>query len=104
MLSIANAYVCYRYVVFRSHGERAGARCPRFSSVYLVALAANLIVLPLALRTLPFNAYVVQALFTMARGRRSATSATGTSASAAGRGTGSGGETSTPDDRDPGGA
>lgn len=63
-LSIANAYICYRYVVFRSHGA-VWRELPRFSGVYLVALAANLIVLPLALRTLPLNAYAIQAVFTV---------------------------------------
>jgi len=65
VISIANAYVCYRYIVFRSRGSVL-RELPRFTSVYLVALAANLVVLPLALRTLPFNAYVIQALFTVA--------------------------------------
>lgn len=64
-ISIANAYVCYRYVVFRSRGSVL-REMPRFTSVYLVALAANLIVLPLALRWLPVSAYAVQAVFTAA--------------------------------------
>ncbi len=64
-LSIANAYVCYRYIVFRSRGSVL-REIPRFTSVYLIALAANLVILPLALRWLPFSAYVVQALFTVA--------------------------------------
>lgn len=64
-LSIANAYVCYRYIVFRSRG-RVLREMPRFTSVYLVALAANLVVLPIALRWLPLSAYAVQALFTIA--------------------------------------
>jgi putative flippase GtrA len=64
-LSVANAYVCYRYIVFRSRGV-VWKELPRFSGVYLIALAANLVVLPLALRTLPLSAYVVQALFTVA--------------------------------------
>ena len=63
--SITNAYVCYRYIVFRSRGSVL-REMPRFTSVYLVALAANLVILPLALRWLPFSAYVVQALFTIA--------------------------------------
>ena len=63
-ISIANAYICYRYIVFRSRGS-VMREMPRFTSVYLVALAANLVILPLALRWLPFSAYVVQALFTM---------------------------------------
>jgi|SRR5664280_414432 len=64
-LSIANAYVCYRYIVFRSRGSVL-REMPRFASVYLVALAVNLVVLPLALRRLPLSAYSVQALFTLA--------------------------------------
>ena len=64
-ISIANAYVCYRYIVFRSHG-RVWREVPRFSTVYLLTMAANLVVLPFLLRILPFNVYVVQALFTMA--------------------------------------
>jgi len=62
-ISIANAYVGYRYVVFRSTGSMK-RELPRFMSVYGVTLLANLIVLPLALRVLPWNAYVVQGLFT----------------------------------------
>lgn len=65
VFAIANAYVCYRYIVFRSRGSVV-REIPRFSSVYLVALAANLVVLPMALRWLPLSAYVVQALFTIA--------------------------------------
>jgi len=64
-ISIAHANVCYRYVVFRSRGSVL-REMPRFTSVYLVALAANLVILPLALRWLPLSAYVVQALFTVA--------------------------------------
>jgi len=62
-LSIANAYIGYRYVVFRSTGSMA-RELPRFITVYAVTLAANLVVLPLALRALPWSAYVVQGLFT----------------------------------------
>ena len=62
-LSIANAYIGYRFVVFRSTGSLR-RELPRFTAVYLVTLAANLIVLPVALRLLPWNAYVVQGLFT----------------------------------------
>ena len=63
VLSIANAYVGYRFIVFRSTGSMK-RELPRFTSVYLVTLAANLVVLPVALRLLPWNAYVVQGLFT----------------------------------------
>jgi putative flippase GtrA len=62
-LSIANAYIGYRFVVFRSTGSMK-RELPRFTAVYLVTLAANLVVLPVALRLLPWNAYVVQGLFT----------------------------------------
>jgi putative flippase GtrA len=65
VISVANAYICYRYVVFRSR-DSILRELPRFTSVYLVALAANLVVLPLALHYLPLSAYVVQALFTLA--------------------------------------
>lgn len=64
-IAIANAYLCYRYIVFRSHGP-VWREVPRFSMVYLLTLAANLIALPFLLRILPFNVYLVQALFTMA--------------------------------------
>ena len=61
--SIVNAYIGYRYVVFRSTGSMT-RELPRFIVVYAVTLAANLVVLPLALRWLPWNVYVVQGLFT----------------------------------------
>ena len=61
--SITNAYIGYRFVVFRSRGSMK-KEVPRFSAVYLVTLAANLLVLPIALRLLPWSAYVVQGLFT----------------------------------------
>jgi putative flippase GtrA len=62
--AIANAYLCYRYIVFRSHG-RIVTEVPRFSSVYLLTLAANLVALPLLLRVLPVGIYLTQALFTI---------------------------------------
>ena len=62
-IAIANAYLCYRYLVFRSHGSVA-RELPRFSSVYLLTMVANLVALPFLLRVLPFNLYVIQALFT----------------------------------------
>lgn len=62
VLSIANAYIGYRYVVFRSHGSVL-RELPRFSIVYLVTMAVNLVFFPLALTVFPVNAYVVQAVF-----------------------------------------
>lgn len=63
-VAIANAYVCYRYVVFRSHGSVL-RELPRFSSVYLLAMAANLVALPILVRVVPLSLYAIQALFTI---------------------------------------
>ena len=63
VLSIANAYVGYRYVVFRSRGPIL-RELPRFSMVYVGSLLVTLVVLPIALHVLPFSIYVVNALFT----------------------------------------
>jgi putative flippase GtrA len=83
--AVLNAYLVYRYIVFRSRGPVL-KEFSRFSLVYLVALVVNLALLPVALRVLPFNIYVVQALlvgvvvvcsylghkyFSFGRGRRS---------------------------------
>ena len=62
-IAVLNAYLGYRYIVFRSRGSVL-SELPRFSLVYLLTLVANLAMLPVALRVLPFNIYVVQALFT----------------------------------------
>jgi putative flippase GtrA len=61
--TVLNAYIAYRRIVFRSRGSVL-MELPRFSLVYLVALVLNLALLPVALRVLPFNIYLVQALFT----------------------------------------
>ena len=63
--AVLNAYLGYRYIVFRSHGP-VFRELPRFSLVYLATLLVNLALLPIALRVLPFNIYVVQALFAVA--------------------------------------
>jgi len=63
--AVLNAYLGYRFVVFRSRGPVL-AELPRFSLVYLATLVANLALLPVALATLPLNIYVIQALFTAA--------------------------------------
>jgi putative flippase GtrA len=62
-IAVLNAYVGYRYVVFRSHGSVL-REFPRFSLVYLLTLVVNLSLLPVALSVLPFNIYIVQALLT----------------------------------------
>jgi putative flippase GtrA len=60
--AVLNAYLAYRYIVFRSRGPVL-KEFPRFSLVYLATLLVNLALLPVALRVLPFSIYVVQALF-----------------------------------------
>src|SRR5664280_1892777 len=62
-IAVLNAYLGYRYVVFRSRAS-VFRELPRFSLVYILTLLVNLAVLPIALRVTPFNIYVVQALFT----------------------------------------
>jgi putative flippase GtrA len=62
-LAVANAYICYRRFVFRSHGS-VWREVPRFSLVYVAGLVMALIVLPILVRVLPVNLYVIQALFT----------------------------------------
>ena len=62
-IAVLNAYLGYRYVVFRSRGPIL-RELPRFSLVYVLTLLANLALLPVALNVLPFNIYVVQALLT----------------------------------------
>ena len=62
-INVLNAYLGYRYIVFRSRGPVL-KELPRFSLVYLTTLLVNLALLPVALRVLPFSIYVVQALFT----------------------------------------
>jgi putative flippase GtrA len=63
-IAVLNAYLGYRYVVFRSRGPIL-RELPRFSLVYFLTLLANLALLPVALTLLPFNIYVVQALLTI---------------------------------------
>jgi putative flippase GtrA len=62
-INVLNAYLGYRYIVFRSRGPVLN-ELPRFSLVYLLTLLVNLALLPVALSMLPFNIYVIQALFT----------------------------------------
>ena len=61
-INVLNAYLGYRYIVFRSRGPVL-KELPRFSLVYLVTLVVNLALLPVALAVLPFNIYVIQAFF-----------------------------------------
>jgi len=61
--AVLNAYLCYRYFVFRSRGS-VWRELPRFSLVYVLTLCISLVGLPILLRVLPFSIYVTQALFT----------------------------------------
>jgi putative flippase GtrA len=61
---VLNAYIGYRYIVFRSKG-RIKTELPRFSLVYLAMLLANILLLPIALQVMPYSIYVVEALFTL---------------------------------------
>jgi putative flippase GtrA len=63
--AVLNAYLCYRYFVFRSRGS-IWRELPRFSLVYVFTLCIGLIGLPILLRVLPFSIYVTQGLFTAA--------------------------------------
>jgi len=62
-IAVLNAYLGYRYIVFRSRAS-VFRELPRFSLVYVLTLLVNLALLPIALRVTPFNIYVVQALLT----------------------------------------
>jgi putative flippase GtrA len=61
-IAVLNAYIGYRYIVFRSTGPIL-RELPRFASVYVTTLLVNLALLPIALWALPFSIYVIQALF-----------------------------------------
>jgi putative flippase GtrA len=65
VVGVTNNYVLYRTIVFRSRGP-VRREVPRFLVVYAAVLVVNLIMLPLALRTLPFSVYLIQAAFTVA--------------------------------------
>jgi putative flippase GtrA len=64
-IAVLNAYLRHRTFVFRSR-EPIRAELPRFSLVYAATLAANLVILPVAVEVLPLNVYVIQAVFTIA--------------------------------------
>lgn len=63
-VAFVNNFLCYKYIVFRTRGGHVG-EILRVMAVYAPILLANLVVLPLALRTLPLNAYAVQAIYTV---------------------------------------
>ena len=62
--AVTNAYFCYRHFVFHSK-NKVWRELPRFSLVYVITLVAGLVMLPILVHTLPYNLYVIQALFTV---------------------------------------
>ena len=62
-IAVLNAYLGYRYLVFRSRGPIL-LELPRFSTVYVASLLATLVALPIALHVLPVSIYAVNAAFT----------------------------------------
>jgi len=62
-IAVLNAYLGYRYIVFRSRGPIL-RELPRFSMVYVASLLAALVLLPIALHLLPFSIYIVNGMFT----------------------------------------
>lgn len=62
VITSINGFLGYRYIVFTSRGHPLGEYV-RYQLVWLPLFAVNLVVLPLALKYTPLNAYVVQALF-----------------------------------------
>lgn len=64
VLSITNAYIGYRIVVFRSSGGVLREYL-RFCTVYGGAFLFNIVLLPLFMNVLLFNAYASQALITV---------------------------------------
>jgi putative flippase GtrA len=65
VLGVLNNFLTYKYLVFRTKGGHV-REMGRFLVIYAPLLACNLVVLPLALKYLPLNAYVIQALYTLA--------------------------------------
>ena len=65
VIATLNNFLCYKWFVFRTSGRHVREYL-RFTMVYVPAFLANLIVLPIALRAHVLNAYVLQALFTLA--------------------------------------
>jgi putative flippase GtrA len=63
--SILNAYLGYKKVVFKTDSSPL-REFPRFAIVYVVALAANVLVLPVLKSALGGSAYLGQAAFTVA--------------------------------------
>ena len=64
-ISTVNAYLGYKFLVFRTRGNYV-REFIKFSSVYVGALVANVVLLPILTRVVGLSAYVAQAIFTVA--------------------------------------
>ncbi len=64
VVTVVNAYVCYRVFVFRSKAS-VRREFPRFLLVYGVTLIANLVAFPALVTWLDLSGYAAQALFTV---------------------------------------
>lgn len=62
IMSIANAYLCYRWLVFRVQGNW-WLDFLRFSAVYWVVFALNVVALPLMVSVLGMNVIAAQTIF-----------------------------------------
>ncbi len=62
VVSIANAYLCYRWLVFRVQGNW-WLDFVRFSTVYWIVFALNIVALPLMVSVLGMNVIVAQTIF-----------------------------------------
>lgn len=62
VVSIVNAYLCYRWLVFRVQGSW-WLDFFRFSTVYWIVFALNIVALPLMVSALGMNVIVAQSVF-----------------------------------------
>ena len=62
VVSIINAYLCYRWLVFRVQGNW-WLDFFRFSTVYWIVFALNIVALPLMVSALGMNVIVAQTVF-----------------------------------------
>ena len=63
IFAILNAYLVYKFLVFRTRGPWLG-ELARFSTVYWIVFAVNVAALPALIRLLRWNPLAAQAVFT----------------------------------------
>jgi putative flippase GtrA len=64
IISITNAYICYKFFVFKTRGNYIKEYL-RFYLVYGIAFALNILLLPLFVRYLKIHPLVAQAIVTL---------------------------------------